>query len=47
MVVKQYFTTIAAIQNMGVLKQIWLYENLWGHITDMSKYHKAGEWSMN
>ena len=23
---EQYFTNIAAIQNMGVLKQIWLYE---------------------
>ena len=29
-VVAQYFANIAAMQNMGVLWQIWLYEIYWG-----------------
>ena len=32
---------------MGVLKQIRLCEIYGGHITDMSKYHNAGKWSMD
>ena len=49
-VVLQYFTNIAAIQNMEVLQQIWLYEiiggmckNMWcAKIYDVQKYHNAG-----
>ena len=29
-IVKQYFTTIAAIQNVAVLRQIWLFEIIGG-----------------
>ena len=29
-VVEQYYTNIAAIQNMGVLWQIWTYKIYWG-----------------
>ena len=29
-VVKQFFTNIAAVQNLGVLKQIWLYKIIGG-----------------
>ena len=32
---------------MGVLEQILLYEILGGYITDMSKCHGAGVWSMD
>ena len=28
---------------MGALKQIWRYD-IYGHITDMLKYHNAGKW---
>ena len=37
---------ILALQKMGELRQIWL-QNTWGYITDISKYHKAGIWSMD
>ena len=30
MVVKQYFANIAAMQNVAVLQQIWLYEIIGG-----------------
>ena len=39
-VVEQYFTNIADIQHMGVLWKITV-RNLWGDITDMSKYHNG------
>ena len=30
LVVEQYFTNIAAMQNVGLLQQIWLYQIIWG-----------------
>ena len=30
-----------------VIKQIWTYEIYVGDITDVSKYHNAGIWSMD
>ena len=44
-VVLQYFTNIAAIQNVVVLQPIWL-RNHWGYIIDVSKYHNAGIWGI-
>ena len=45
-VVKQYLTNNAAIQNVGVLWQIWFYKIIMD-ITDMSKYHGVVIWSMD
>ena len=39
-VVQQYFTNIAAIQNVGVLQLILLCKSL-GYVTDVPKYHNA------
>ena len=35
------------MQNVAVLKQIWLHEIFGGYVTDASKYHNAGIWSMD
>ena len=45
--VYQYLTNIAAIQIVVVLQQIWLFQIIWGYVTDVSKYHNAGIWSMD
>ena len=41
----ELFHKYFSIQNMGVLQQFWLYENI-GGISDVSKYHNEGKWSM-
>ena len=46
-VVEQYFTNIAVVQNVTVLKQIWLFEIVGGYVTDVSKYHNVCIWSMD
>ena len=40
-VVKQYFTNITAIQNMGYYIKFDPMKSL-GYVTDMSQYHNAG-----
>ena len=46
-IVEQRFTNIAAVQNMGVLQQIWINKIYGGDITDMSKYHNVDIWRMD
>ena len=47
-IVLQYFTNIAAIQNVAVLQQIWLSEIIGGMLLhDVSKYHSAGICTMD
>ena len=46
-VVEQYFTNIAAIQNVVVLQQNLTLRNHWEYVTDVLEYHNAGKWSMD
>ena len=46
-VVEQYFTNIAAIQNMGVLQQIRLYEIIAGMLLMCQNTTMRGIWGMD